>query len=96
MGNSRSRWYVVSIILYLASGVSVLATAIFGYLFYFYYWQWRGQYNEQGRYFHEPDEVVFQNEAGFLIGPTIAFAILVVVLLLGARASRRKAHGVLM
>ncbi len=94
MSSSRSRWYVVSAVLYLASGVSVLATVLFGYLFYFYYWQWRGQFNEQGRYFHEPDAVVFHDEAVFLIVPTVAFAILVVVLLLGAKASRRKAHGV--
>lgn len=94
MSISWSRWFAVSTILYLACGVSVLATALFGYLFYFYYWQWRGQFNEQGRYFHEPDAVVLHDEAVFLIVPTVAFAILVVVLLLGARASRRKAHGV--
>ena len=94
MSNSRLRWSVVSTALYLASGISVLATAFFGYLFYSLYWQWQGLFNEQGRYFHEPDAVVYHNDAVFLIVPALAFAILVVVFMLGARTSHRRAHGV--
>jgi hypothetical protein len=85
---------VVTAVLYLAGVVSVLTTGLFGWFFYFFYWQWRGQFNEQGRYFHEPDSVVFRDDAILYILPTVAFAILTVVLLLAARASRRKAHGV--
>ena len=67
----------------------MLATALFGLLFYVYYWQWRGLFNEEGRYFYEPEALVFHDESIFLIVPSVVFARLAGVCLFYARLDRR-------
>ena len=79
--------------LYIASGLSMLATALSGLLFYVYYWQWRGLFNEEGRYVYEPEALVFHDESVFLIVPFVVFALFAGVCLFYARLSRRKARG---
>ena len=72
----------------------MLATALLGFLFYIYYWQWRGLFNAEGRYFYEPEALVFHDDSVFLIVPSVLFALFAAVCLFYARLFRRKVHGV--
>ena len=74
----------------VASALCGLAAAGFAAFFYMLYWQWRGLFNEQGRYYHAPEAVVYHEDAALFILPTLAFALLFLGLLWAARASRRK------
>lgn len=83
-------WRVMHATLLVASVLSGLAAAGSAFLFYTLYWQWRGLFNEQGRYYHAPEAVVYQDDAALFIVPTLAFALLSLGLLWAARAFRSK------
>jgi hypothetical protein len=72
-------------LLYVASAVSATGAALFGALFYVYYWRWRGLFNEEGRYFHEPDAVVFHEQSAVLLQPAVLAAVVAIVLWVIAR-----------
>lgn len=80
---------MIRAVLLAASLLSALAASWCAFLFYVLYWQWRGLF-EQGRYYHPPDAVVYQEDAAFFAVPALAFALLALVLLLAARAVVRR------
>ncbi len=60
-----------------ATIVCTAAATLFGSLFYALYWQYRGLFNEQGRYF---DGITVHDEQSFvLIVPTLVFVVAAVV-----------------
>ncbi len=66
-----------SILLASATFVCTAAAIFFGLLFYFLYGQYRGLFNEQGRYF---DGITVHDEQSFvLIVPTLVFVVAAVV-----------------
>lgn len=93
MTGSSSRPAFLAVLGYLASAVCGLAAACIAWLFYSLYWQWRGQFDEQGRYFHEPEGVVYHDQAFFLIVPACVLGVLAIALLRWAGALRRNRHG---
>lgn len=81
---------VMQAALLVASVLSGLAAAGSAFLFYALYWQWRGLFNEQGRYYHAPEAVVYHEDAVFLAVPALAFALLALLLVLAGRAVRQR------
>jgi len=78
-----------SSILYIISGICGVATAVFITSFYFSFWQWREYFNNEGRYFHEPDSSVYHDQSAFLIIPIIVFAIASITCAVVAKALRK-------
>ena len=63
-------------ILLLAAFLSSATTIFFGFLYFTLYWPYRDLFNEAGRYFDEQNVVVYHEQNGFLIVPTLAFLLL--------------------
>lgn len=73
------------------AGVTALLSSFFGLLFYGFYWQHRGLFNSEGRYFDPTAGVVFRDEAFALCIPAVFFLGLTIGLLwLGRRARSRR------
>ena len=64
-----------------AALLSCCTGAVFGFLYFTLYWPYRHIFNELGRHFDEQESVVYSQDSGVLIIPTIAF--LTISLLLG-------------
>ena len=54
----------------LFSGTSA---AVFGFFFFSFYWPYRDLFNEEGRYFDAHTVVVYHEQSGLLVVPTLAF-----------------------
>ena len=63
-------------ILLLAAFLSSATTIFFGFLYFTLYWPYRDLFNEEGRYFDEQNAVVYHEQNGLLIVPTLAFLLL--------------------
>jgi hypothetical protein len=88
--NPRERISWLTRLLYVASAISAAGATVFGAFFWFYYWRWRGLFNEEGRYFHEPDAVVFHEQSAVLLLPAVSGAVVAIVLWIIARAKSRR------
>ncbi len=68
-------------ILLLGAAILSAAASLFSGFFYFaFYWPYRGQFNEDGRYFDEANLVVYHDQAGMFILPMLVFLLLAIVL----------------
>lgn len=56
-----------------AALVSGASAAVFGLLFFLFYWPYRDLFNEEGRYFDAHDFAVYHAQSGLLIVPALAF-----------------------
>ena len=61
----------ISQILLLAAAVSGAAALFFGFFYCSLYWPYRGLFNEEGRYFDEQNLVVYHEQNGLFIVPTL-------------------------
>jgi hypothetical protein len=75
----------VARLLYVASAVSAVGAIFFSAFYYLSYWRWRGLFNEEGRYFHEPDAVVYHQQSAMLLLPAVLAAVVAIVLWITAR-----------
>ena len=66
--------------------------AVFGLLYFTLYWPYRHMFNELGRYFDEKESVVYSQDSGVLIVPTIVF--LAISLLLGITWLNRRGSAI--
>jgi hypothetical protein len=75
-----------------AAAAAMLLSGMFALLFYGFYWQHRGSFNREGRYFDPTADVVFHEEAAFLIVPAvICLCVALVSAWLARRAKRQGA-----
>lgn len=62
-----------------AALVSGAAAVSFGSFFLLFYWPYRGLFNDEGRYVDVRNAVVYHEQSGLLIVPTLAFLALALV-----------------
>lgn len=56
-----------------AALISGTSAAVFSFFFLSFYWPYRDLFNEEGRYFDAHNAVVYREQSGLLIVPTLAF-----------------------
>ena len=80
-------------ILLLAAFLSGAATIFFGFLYFSLYWPYRDLFNEEGRYFDAQNAVVYHEQNGLLIVPTLAFLLLSLLCCIAFLVRHRAASG---
>ena len=63
-------------VLLLAALSSGAATLFFGFLYFSLYWPYRNLFDGEGRYFDARHMVVYHEQNGLLIAPTLFFLLL--------------------
>ena len=91
-GLSSYRRSIAQLLLLGATLLCAGLSSFLGLLFYVYYWQYLGLFNEEGRYFDQATAIVYDRSAFVLIGPAIAFLFL--ALKLGRRWWVRRRYAV--
>jgi len=76
-----------------AASLSAAASLFFGFFYFAFYWQFRGRFNEEGRYFDDTDSVVYHEQTGLLIVPTLACLALAILFAAVWWVRRRPALG---
>lgn len=70
--------------------ILLCASAFCVFLFHDHYWQYRGMFDGQGRYFDPSREVVFQTQSGMVWGGLAAFFLLAAGVLIIFKGDRQK------
>lgn len=63
-----------------AALISGTSAAVFGLLYFSFYWPYRDLFNEEGRYFEAHAAVVHHEQSGLLMFPALAFLALALFL----------------
>jgi hypothetical protein len=79
MVNSERKPRVSQFLLLSATFLSAAASLFLGFVYFAFYWPFRGQFNAEGRYCDEIDLVVYHEQTGLLIVPTLAFLVLAIL-----------------
>ena len=95
--NSKRKPRVSQLLLLAAAFLSAAASLFFGFFYFGFYWPFRSQFNEEGRYFDEANLVVYHEQTGLLIVPTLACLALAILFAaiwwVRRRAARSSAAG---
>jgi uncharacterized membrane protein YdjX (TVP38/TMEM64 family) len=78
--NSEPKVRIAQLLLLGAAILSVTASLFSGFFYFAFYWPYRGQFNEEGRYFDEKNLVVYHEQADVFIVPMLVFLLLAIVL----------------
>ncbi|MDR2213732.1 MAG: hypothetical protein LBE21_08940 [Pseudomonadales bacterium] len=85
-----TKFRIVQLLLLCATLLSGAAAALFGFLYFSLYWPYRNLFNEEGRYYDEQALIVYHEQDGFLIAPTLVFLSIAIVFIFSWRARRRR------
>lgn len=82
---------VVGRLCQVLSAIIAVVAVLCGWMFFVLYWPYRHLFNEEGRYFCEANDVVYDSQSGVVIVPAILLGALAVLFaLIGRRLLQKR------